>query len=50
MIKTVEIYFNDLIPEAQAHLLEKFETTEEEENWDVFPIATTDREIEDPYP
>jgi len=48
MVKTVEIYFNDLIREAQANLLEKFETTEEEENWDVFPIAVTEREIEDP--
>ena len=47
MTKTVEIYFNDLILEAQAHLLEKFETTEEDENWDVFPIAMTEREIED---
>ena len=47
MIKTVEIYFNDLILEAQAHLLKEFKTTEEDENWDVFPIAMTEREIED---
>lgn len=50
MVKMVEIYFNDLTPEAQAHLLEKFQTKEEDENWSLFPIATTEREIDDPYP
>ena len=46
MIKTVQIYFRDLNPEAQSHLLKEFETTAEEENWDIFPIAVIDREVE----
>jgi hypothetical protein len=46
MVKRVEIYFRDLIPEAQAHLLKEFQTTEEEANWDVFPIAEIEREME----
>jgi len=52
MIKKVEIYFNDLEPEAQANLLEVFETTEEDENWDTFPIVVFEREFEvdDMYP
>ena len=45
MIKKVKIYFNDLEPEAQANLLEEFETTEEDENWDIFPIAVIEREV-----
>ncbi len=47
MVKTVEIYFRDLTPKAQKHLLKEFETTAEEENWDVFPIAEIEREMED---
>jgi hypothetical protein len=45
MNKTVEIYFDDLTVEAQENLLEKFDTTEKEENWDVFPITIIDREV-----
>ncbi len=47
MVKKFEIYFRDLIPEAQNRLLKEFETTAEEENWDVFPIAEIEREMED---
>ncbi len=47
MTKKVEIYFRDLTPEAQNHLLKEFETTAEEENWDVFPIAEIEREMEE---
>ena len=47
MTKKVEIYFRDLTPKAQSHLLKEFGTTEEEENWDVFPIAEIEREMED---
>ena len=47
MIKSVEIYFRDLTLGAQANLLEEFETKEEDENWDVFPIAVIDRELEE---
>lgn len=47
MTKKVEIYFRDLTPKAQSRLLKEFETTEEEENWDVFPIAEIEREMEE---
>jgi len=47
VVKTVEIYFRDLTPKAQSHLLKEFETTAQEENWDVFPIAEIEREIEE---
>jgi hypothetical protein len=47
MTKTVEIYFRDLNPKAQSRLLKEFETTAKEENWDVFPIAEIERELED---
>ena len=46
MVKKVEIYFKDLTPKAQSHLLKEFETTAEEENWDVFPIAEIEREAD----
>lgn len=44
MRKTVEIYYKDLIPEAKAELLKKFNTTEDAENWDVIPLAVIERE------
>lgn len=47
MIKKVEIYFDDLTLEAQMKLLEAFQTTPEEENWDVFPIAVIEKELVD---
>ena len=50
MTRTVEIYFRDLTPEAQDHLLKEFRTSEEDENWDTTPIAVIGREVEDPYP
>jgi len=50
MTKTVEIYFDDLTPEAQSNLLEKFQTTEKNENWDTMPLAIIEREFEEPYP
>jgi len=50
MTETVEIYFGDLTPDAQKNLLGKFETTEKDENWNVFPLAVIEREVEDPYP
>jgi hypothetical protein len=33
MTKTVEIYFEDLAPEARERLLRTFETTLDCENW-----------------
>ena len=47
MTKTVEIYLYDLQPEAIARLLEAFETKIEDENWDTFPIAIIERELDD---
>ena len=47
MTKTVEIYIYDLQPEARARLLEAFKTTIEDENWDTFPIAIIERELDD---
>ena len=49
MTKTVEIYFDDLTPEAKEHLLKAFETSEDQENWDTVPLAVIEREVEDPY-
>ena len=50
MTNIFEIYFRDLTPEAQANLLEEFNTTEEDENRDTTPIAVIEREFEEPYP
>ena len=47
MVKSFEIYFRDLNSEAQVQLLKEFETREEDENWDVFPIAVIDREMDE---
>ena len=44
MAKEMEIYFDDLKAEAQKELLDKLETTPQDENWDVFPIAVIVRE------
>ena len=50
MTKTVEIYFDDLKPEAQDRLLMTWDTSKENENWDTVPLAVIEREVEDPYP
>ena len=50
MTRTVEIYYDDLTLEAKEQLLEEFETTEDQENWDIVPLALIEREVEDPYP
>ena len=31
--------------EAQENLLEEFDTTKKEENWDIFPITVIEREV-----
>ena len=46
-MKTFEIYFHDLNPEAQARIMETFETRVDEENWEVIPLAIVDREEDD---
>ena len=50
MTETVEIYFDDLTPEAQSNLLEKFQTSARDENWDDIPLAVLERDVEDLYP
>lgn len=50
MTETIEIYFEDLTPDAQQNLIEKFQTTERNENWDTIPLAGIEREIDEPYP
>ena len=50
MTKTFEIHFRDLTPEAQAHLLNEFKTTEEEENWEIETLTILEWEVDDPYP
>lgn len=47
MYKEFEIYYSDLTPEAQDALCKLFNTTEEDENWEVFPIAVISREEEE---
>lgn len=44
---TIEIYYRDLIPKKQKELCESWHTTERDENWDVFPIASIEREMEE---
>ena len=39
MSEQIEIYFDDLKPEAQQEFLDKLGTTPKEENWDIVPIA-----------
>ena len=41
-MKTVEIYWNDLIPEKQQEILEALDG--EDGNYDVFPIVTLEFE------
>lgn len=45
--RTCEVFFRDLIPEAQQNLCEIFNTAEDNENWDVFPLFTLEREDEE---
>jgi hypothetical protein len=49
-MKTVEIYFRDLKPEAQQNLLNEFCTHEDEENWEIEPLAIVIREESDEIP
>jgi hypothetical protein len=50
MTRTVEIYYDDLTPEAQKRLMTKFETAADQENWETIPLAVIEREVDDPYP
>jgi hypothetical protein len=42
--KIYSVFFRDLKPETQADLCKTFMTTEQNENWDVFPLFTLERE------
>lgn len=46
-MKSFEIYFDDLTPEAQESICLLFETTRYDENWESAPLAVIDREDED---
>ena len=50
MTGAVEIYFEDLTPEAQEGLLRTLETDQGWENWETVPLAVIEREVDDPYP
>ena len=39
-----EVYFSDLTPDAQARLMEAFQTNAEEENWEDVPLVTIERD------
>ena len=43
MTKTVGIYFDDLKPEAQEHLLMTWDTSKDDENWDTVPLAVIEK-------
>jgi len=45
--ETFEIYFHDLIQDAQEELLKSFKTSTSEENWDYNPLCIIEREVED---
>ena len=39
-----DIYYHDLTREAQEELCKNFETTAEDENWDIYPLTVLCRE------
>ena len=44
-METLELYFSDLTPEAQARVLEFYQVESEGDmNWDVVPLATLERD------
>ena len=46
-METLELYFSDLSPEAQARVLEFYQLESERDmNWDVVPLATLERDEE----
>jgi len=47
MKREFEIYYRDLNVTAKERLLQEFETSEEEENWEVMPLAVIEREMID---
>jgi hypothetical protein len=48
MTNTVEIYFDDLTPEAQARVMEAMEIVDPSEgNFEISPLAILEFEVED---
>ena len=46
-METLELYFSDLTPEAQARVLEFYQIESPEDlNWDVVPLVTLERDGE----
>ncbi|MBI4583224.1 MAG: hypothetical protein HY717_04295 [Planctomycetes bacterium] len=46
-METLEVYFSDLTPEAQARVLEFYQVESElDMNWDVLPLVTLERDDE----
>lgn len=46
-MKSFDIYWTDLTPEAQARFREEMEHGAEEQNWDIFPMTTIEEEDDD---
>ncbi len=46
VVKTFEIYFDDLNEDAKSRLTETFKTNQKDENWDIVPLAVIEREID----
>ena len=46
-MRAEEIYFKDITEEAQDHTLVTLNTTMEDENWDIVPLAIIEREDND---
>lgn len=48
-LKVVEVYYSDLIPEAQKRLLDGYGLSDPREaNWDVFPVFVLYPDIDEP--
>ena len=43
-MREFEIFYKDLTEKAQKELCKVWDTTPEDENWDVFPLAFLERE------
>ena len=47
MTEKFEIFYNDLTPEAQINLLAKIMPSGINHNWDVFPLAVMEWEVDE---
>ncbi len=46
-MRSFEIYFEDLTTEAQDRLLDALHTTEQDENWNICPLAVIECDDEE---